>query len=168
MRSRNNYCRKLTANGYTGHEHPWIYVTEWPIYPVKCCYWNQQQTEMNWQLSARMRKIHLYEFPILTVIIWRSHFPFKIHLCVWKLCHVDWQIFACVSKKKYASVFRIVYKKSRFMWQVTILRGGEWNRRELCEVLWCSSRKLTAEEQTLLSNVTAPLAVCELCYIRAS
>jgi hypothetical protein len=82
VRPRNNYCRKLTANGYTDHEHPWIYVTEWPICPVKGCYWNQQQTETNWQLSASKRKIHLGEFPILVVIIRRCRFTFKIQLCV--------------------------------------------------------------------------------------
>jgi len=62
----------------------------------------------------------------------------------------------------------MVYKKSKFLWQVTNLRGGEWNSSELGEVLWCSSRRLTAEEQTLLSYVTAPFAVCEWRYITAS
>jgi len=51
---------------------------------------------------------------------------------------------------------------------VTNLRGGEWNSSELGEALWCSSRRPTAEEQALLSHVTALLAACELRYSTAS
>lgn len=61
----------------------------------------------------------------------------------------------------------MVYKKSRFLWQVTNLRGGEWNSSEDGEVLWWRSRRITEEKETFLSHLPAPLVECELRKITA-